>query len=134
MKYEQKIYISIMWVILGAALAICGSAGIIGDDMWTGLGYGWLACGAVQLIRQMRYRHDENYREKFDIAVKDERNKYIATKAWAWAGYGYVLVSAAAVIVMTVMGHNEFVQIICGGVCLIVCLYWISYMFLKKKY
>ena len=132
MKYEKKIYISIMWVVLGLVIVLCGTFGLLKNDMWTGIGYGWLACGILQIIRQMRYRNDAQYREKFDIEIKDERNRYISVKAWSWAGYGFVLVSAFALVVMAAAGKNEFVPIIGMGVCLIIVLYWIAYMYLKK--
>lgn len=132
MKYEKKIYISIMWVVLGLTLSICGTFGLLKNDRWTGIGYGWLACGILQVIKQIRYRSDAQYRERVDIEVKDERNRYIAAKAWSWAGYGYVLVSAVALIAVSALGKTEIVPVISGGVCLIIVLYWISYMYLRK--
>ena len=134
MKYEKKIFLSLFWVILGAALILCSFTGILRGDTWEGIGYGWLACGIVQIIKQLRYRKDKNYREKYDVEVNDERNKYIAMKAWAWAGYGFVLIACLASIVLLLIGQGPFAQITNGAVCLIIVLYWVSYLCLKKKY
>lgn len=134
MKYENKIYLSLLWIFLGLALIVCSAAGILRNDMWEGIGYGWLACGIFQTVKQIRYRRDKNYRERYDIALCDERNKFISLKAWAWAGYGFVLAAGAAAVVCLCMGMRESARIASGALCLIICLYWISYIILKKKY
>ncbi len=66
MKNGKRIYLSIFWAVLGTALIICGTTGIIKNDIWTDIGWGWLACGALQLIRHMRYKNNAAYREKYD--------------------------------------------------------------------
>ncbi|MDD6736514.1 MAG: hypothetical protein PUE13_09435 [Clostridiales bacterium] len=133
MKYDKKIYISIFWVLLGAILILCTSLGKI-DDFWSGMGAGVLVIGILQIARQIRYRIDFEYREEVDTNMSDERNRYIANKAWAWAGYTFVIISAAAIIVMKVAGRDELIKITSGGVCLIVLLYWIFYHYLRRKY
>ncbi len=133
MKYEKRIYLSLFWIVLGLALIICRLIGVLQSDIWQGLGFGWLACGIVQTLRQFRYRTDKDYREKFDIELIDERNRYIATKAWSWAGYGFVLIAGIASIVFLIFRQQLIAQITCYSICLIVFLYWISYLCLKKK-
>ena len=93
-----------------------------------------LAVGALQVIRQIRYRTNEEYREKFDTESKDERNRFIANKAWAWAGYWFVLIAAVGSIVFKLLGREDLMMLCSGGVCLMILLYWGSYMVLKKKY
>lgn len=134
MKYEKKIYLSFLWILLGFVLIICRAAGILQNDMWQGIGYGWLACGIVQTVKQIRYRKDKDYREKYDIAQCDERNKFISQKAWALAGYGFVLAAGAVAVICLCMGKRELASIASYGLCLIVFLYWISYVILRKRY
>lgn len=134
MKYEKRIFLSLFWIVLGFALILCGITGIMHNDLWMGIGCGWLACGFVQMIRHLRYRTDKDYREKYNIEVNDERNKYIAMKSWAWAGYGFVLITSIVSIVFLIVGKNEFLRITSMGICLIIVLYWVSYIYLKRKY
>lgn len=134
MKYENKIYVSLLWIILGLALVICNAFGLLQNDMWAGIGYGWLGCGFFQVLKQLRYRKDKTYREQYDIAVSDERNRFIAAKAWAWAGYGFVLIAGVTTLICLIIGQKAAAQITCGSMCLIVFLYWVSYLYLKRKY
>ena len=99
-----------------------------------GMGGGWLICGILQLIRHIRYIKDKNYRENFDIETNDERNKYISSKAWSWAGYGFVLISGIASIVLLIANQRVFASVTSGSICLVITLYWISYLYLKRNY
>ena len=73
-------------ILIGAALWIW-SFGFGGGDYVQGLGTGLIAVGVLKLVRNIRYITDSDYREKADIAVNDERNRYISKSAWAWSGY-----------------------------------------------
>lgn len=134
MKYENKIYISLLWLIMGALLIICRFLNILQSDMWSGIGFGWLACGLMQTAKQLQYMKDEKFREDIDTAINDERNKFLASKAWAWAGYGYVLIACITSVICLILGQVFVSQIISFGICLIIFLYWISYMLLKKRF
>ena len=134
MKNGKRIYLSIFWAVLGTALIICGTTGIIKNDIWTDIGWGWLACGALQLIRHMRYKNNAAYREKYDTETSDERNRYIAAKAWGIAGYCFVLTAGISALFFAAIGQKSLAQLACGGVCLIITIYWISYFYLRKKY
>ena len=110
---------SIFWLLVGAALIGLGTAEII-DNFWSGMGGGLMGVGLLQTVRNIRYRKDAEYREKTDTENNDERNKFIANKAWAWAGYLFVIIAAAASIVLKIVGLDEYVYFACGCVCSIV--------------
>lgn len=133
MKYDRRMYLSLFWIVLGAALFICGAMEIV-DSYWSGMGGGFLGVGIVQLIRHIKYRKDEEYREKVDIANSDERNRFLTGKAWAWAGYLFVLVCGVAVIALKIMGQDLWSLAASYALCLLLVLYWGSYMVLKRKY
>lgn len=133
MKYGKKVYWSIAWLVVGAILIVCSVTDVI-DQFWNGFGGGLVVTGVAQLIRQMRYRLDEEYREKMDIEVNDERNKYITNKAWAWAGYLFVMIMAVGTIVSKVLGYDEVTMFTSMSLCILLVLYWISHLFLRRKY
>ena len=133
MKYDRRMYLSIFWVLLGAALFICSALGMV-DSYWSGMGGGFLAVGIIQLIRHLRYRKNEEYREAVDVAVSDERNRFLTGKAWAWAGYLFVLISGVATIALKIAGQDQWSLAASFALCLLLVLYWGSYLVLKRKY
>ena len=86
---KRNKYLSIFWIVLGAALIACGAAGVL-DEYWSGMGGAFAAVGALQILRYVRISRNEAYREKIETENKDERNRFLSGKAWAWAGYLYV--------------------------------------------
>lgn len=133
MKYSKKIFISIFWVVLGAVLLYLQFNYTL-DSYWSGLGTAFIVIGALQIFRQVKYRTNAQYREDIDTKNNDERNRYISTKAWAWAGYLYMLAGAVAIIILQIMGLKDISQIISYTVCALLIFYWVSYLFLRKKY
>ena len=104
------------------------------DEFWSGLGTAFVFAALLRFAGYLRYKKDSDYREKVDIESNDERNKYLAMKAWAWAGYLCVLIAAAAIIVLRIMGKNDISSITSMWMCLMVVLYWLCFTILKKKY
>lgn len=133
MKRNARWIASIIEILIGIALTICGVAGLT-DEFWSGMGTALIILGAIQLVRQIKYKTDKSYQEKVDVAVSDERNKYISMKAWAWAGYLFVIIAAVVAIALKIAGIDELVPFASGSVCLIVILYWLSYVLLRRKY
>ena len=133
MKYEKRLYLSVFWILLGAVVVGCRAASLI-EEYWGSMGFAFIIVGILQVIRHIRYRTNKEYQEKFDIEVQDERNKFISNKAWAWAGYLFVLIAACSTIVFKLLGKEDLMMLASGSVCLIIVLYWISYLWLKKKY
>ena len=120
-------------VLSGAALLAASCLGWV-EEFWSGMGVGLAVVGAFQLIRLQRYRRDPQYREKMDVEVKDERNKFLSMKAWSWAGYLYVLIAAVGTIVLKIAGKDELMMLASGSLCLVLVLYWASWAYLQKKY
>ena len=133
MKLETRILVSILWVILGGILVGLSFAGIT-DEYWSGMGSALLTVGILQLLRWHRLRKNTAYREKMEIAENDERNRFIRGKAWAWAGYLFILIAAVASIVLRVL-HQDVLSLAASyAICLMLILYWVSYLILRKKY
>ena len=133
MKHIKPLYMSIFWVVLGTALVTANLVRLI-DDYWFSMGIAFIVVGILQIIRHIRYETDSEYRENRDIESGDERNKFIANKAWAWAGYFYVMIAAIGSIVCKLLGREDLMMFCSGSVCFIMVLYWLSWLWLKRKY
>lgn len=133
MKKGRPVWLSVFWVVLGAALSLGCLAGLA-DAYWGSFGAALIAVGGLQLARQIRYHMDADYREKVDVENGDERNRYLSGKALAWAGYWFVLLGALGSVGFFAAGWKEL-SVFCGGsVCLMMLLYWFSYLYLRRKY
>ena len=133
MKNDRRIVACIIYIILGVALMVLGILEVV-DSFWSGMGGALIAVGVVRMIHILRYHNDESYRENMEIETKDERNQFIRNKAWAWAGYLFVLIAAISTIVLKLLGQ-DLLSIAAGFVvCVLMLLYWVCYLVLKKKY
>ncbi len=133
MKQTVKLIVSVVEIVIGAGLIVANLLGWL-DEFWSGMGSGLLVVGVLFLIRHIRYRTNDTYRKAVDTELDDERNRFLSTKAWSWAGYLFVLIAAVASIVFRIIGMEEYVPFASGSVCLLIVLYWVSYMILKRKY
>ena len=129
----KKVMVSVLWIIVGIILIGLAFAGKV-DEFWNGMGSGLLIVGILQLIRFYRFQNNEAYREKVEIEQNDERNRFIRNKAWAWAGYMFVILVSILSIVFRIMGQELLAIVSAQSVCLVLLLFWGSYIFLRKKY
>ena len=100
MKNCKRWIANVVEILVGLALLIGNFTGLV-DEYWSGMGTALIVVGGIFLIRNIRYRTNETYRDAVDVAVNDERNKYSARKAWSWAGYLFVMISAFASFLMS---------------------------------
>ena len=130
---KKNMVLAVTWILVGTALFVSGVLGIV-DAYWSGMGGGFLGVGIARLVRVIRYHNDEEYREKMDVQAKDERNLFLIGKAWSWAGSLYVILSGIAVIVLKIAGYDELSTWAAYSACLMLLLYWLSYLWLRRKY
>ena len=133
MKCNKRFIASIIEIVVGLGLLLLRFFDVI-DDFWSGMGTALIVVGVLQLIRHIRYKTNETYKAAVDVELNDERNKFLSMKAWSWAGYLFVMIAAVAAIVLKICGLDEYVFFASGSVCLIMILYWVSYMIVRKKY
>lgn len=124
---------ALFWIAVGSVLILCGCFEVV-DSYWAGMGGGLLGVGILQLIRALRYKSDPDYKARTDRANKDERNKFISGRAWAWAGYFFVIIAAVGSILFKLMDREDLMMMASGSICLILILYWLSYLYLSRKY
>ncbi|MBR5313879.1 MAG: hypothetical protein IKU45_00515 [Clostridia bacterium] len=133
MRNRRSIILSIIWLVLGIGVITATYVAKL-DAFWSGLGSAFICVSVLQLVRWGRYSRDAEYRERVETEAKDERNRYIGAKAWAWAGYLYVILAGIGCIVLRIFGYEILSLAASGSICIILALYWISYLVLRKKY
>ena len=133
MKQNKKLYASIFLLVIGAVLIGLAYAGAV-DEFWNGMGTSFVVVGGICLLRHYRLSKNEEYRERKELEISDERNRFLRNKAWAWAGYYFVLIVAIGSIVLRIFGLDDLSSAAAWAVWLLMILYWISYMVLKRKY
>ena len=134
MYNNRRLILSIGWVVVGAALFVLTLTEKLDSAVYSGMGGALMAVGALQIIRNLRYRNDAEYREKIDTEVQDERNRFLRMKSWSWAGYIVVLTEGIGVITAMILGEKTVQLVLSYSVCLLLVVYWISYLILRKKY
>lgn len=133
MNNKKRRISSIVEILIGVALIVASIFGAV-DEYWTGMGTSLLLVGVLFFIRTIKYNTNDEYREKLDIEVSDERNRYLKLKAWAWAGYLFIISAAVASIGFKIAGREDLMMMASWSVCYIIILYWISNVFLRRKY
>ena len=131
---NKRLALTIFWIVLGIILVILSVADILDSSIYAGMGGALTAIGVLQLVRTMRYRKDSEYREKIDIEINDERNHYLRMKSWSWTGYIVVLIEGIGVVVALILGQETVQLILSYSVCLILVVYWLTYVILGRKY
>ena len=134
MYYNNKrLTLSVFWVLLGTALTVLSAKEVL-DSQYSSMGTVFIVIGAMQVIRNIRYRKDPEYRERINTEFSDERNSFLRMKSWSWAGYIGVLVESVGVVVAMILGERTVQMLLSYSVCLILCVYWITYLVLSRKY
>ena len=85
-------------------------------------------------MQTIRYHKNEAYRENVNPERNDERNRFLHMKAWQMTGYWFVIIAAVATFVFKFAGKEDLMMLCGGAVCLMTFMYWIFFLYLKKKY
>ena len=135
---NRDIVLSIIYIVLGAAFFVASQVADLGDStiaqILPGMGGALIAIGIIRMYRGIRLEKDAAYRENFEVEVHDERNQWLRMKAWSWAGYLFVMISACATLVFAIIDKKELMQEASYAVCVMLVLYWICYLIVRKKY
>lgn len=130
---KVRMLASVLEIVIGITLVVSSFFNLV-DEFWSGMGAALVVVGSIFLLRSVKYHTNKSYREEIDVQNSDERNKFLSTKAWSWAGYLFVIIAAVGSIIFKFLGKEELMMLASGSICLVICLYWISYMLLRKKY
>ena len=130
---KKRIVIHILEIVAGVILLGLGIAGMV-DEFWSGMGGALIGVGAMRLAQILRYRNNEAYRENVNTERNDERNQFLRMKAWQLTAGWFVMIAAIGTFVFKFAGREDLMMLCSGGVCLMVTMYWVCFLYLKKKY
>ena len=130
---KKRIVIQILEILAGIILLGLAVAEKV-DEFWSGMGGALIGVGVMRLVQMVRYQNNEEYRENMDTERNDERNKFLQMKSWQMAAGCFTMIAAIGTFVFKFAGKEELMMLCSGGICLMVILYWVCYLYLKKKY
>ena len=130
---KKRIIVQILEILAGILLLGLGIAGKV-DEFWSGMGGALIGVGAMYLVQNIRYQKSADYRENVNTERNDERNQFLHMKAWQMAGGWFVIIAAVATFVFKFAGKEDLMMLCSGAVCLMTFMYWIFFLYLKKKY
>ena len=131
--FKNGIIKNVIYLFLGGILLTLGFVGII-DEFWSGLGFALIFVGILRLVYYFRLEKNPELKERVKTEINDERNRFIRNKAWAFSGYLFIIIAGICLIVFKIIGQDLLSLAASYAVCLIMILYWISYIILKRKY
>ena len=130
---KKRIVIQILEIAAGIILLGLGIAGKV-DEFWSGMGGALIGVGTMYLVQTVRYQKNEAYRENVDMERSDERNKFLQMKSWQMAAGWFTMIAAVGTFVFKFAGKEDLMMLCSGAVCLLLVLYWICFLYLRKKY
>ena len=130
---KKRLVVQILEIVAGIILLGLGIAGKV-DEFWSGMGGALIGVGAMYLVQNIRYQKNPDYRENVNTERNDERNKFLNMRAWQMAGGWFVIIAAVATFVFKFAGKEDLMMLCSGAVCLMTFMYWIFFLYLKKKY
>ena len=135
---RRDLVLAIIYIVAGIGMFIVSQAADLGDSLFVkvapGMGGALIAIGIIRLYRGIRLEKDPEYRENFEVETHDERNRFLRATAWAWAGYLFILGGGIGTIVFMVLNNDVLMKACSFSVCIMLVLYWVSYLIVRRKY
>ena len=130
---KKRMIPRIVELLAGIVLLGLGIAGKV-DEFWSGMGGALIGVGSMYLMQSIRYQKNPEYRENVDTERNDERNKFLSMKAWQLTGGWFVIIAAVGTFIFKFAGREDLMMLSSGAVCLMIFMYWIFFLYLRKKF
>ena len=130
---KKRMIVQIMEIVVGIILLGLGVTGKV-DEFWSGMGGALIGVGAMRMTQIIRYQKSEEYRENVNTQRNDERNQFLHMKAWQLTAGWFTMIAAIATFIFKFAGREELMMLCSGGICLMITLYCVCFLYLKKKY
>lgn len=132
-KIKIRIGLAVSYIVLGIAMIVVFNLVETGVEFLSSMGFAVAVIGIARLRQYVRLIKNDALMKKQEVRESDERNIAISEKARAITLTIYVLVACLAVIVLRILKMGLISTIVSGSVCLILVIYWITYLILRKK-
>ena len=136
MKFENKLklrlYLAIGYIVLGVILIILFNLKGAENSYLSSMGFALIVVGIVRIRNHIIITKNEESIRKQKIAETDERNIAIANKAKSLSFMIYIFMACIAVIVLEILNKTQWVSVISGMVCLLLVIYWVTYLIVRK--
>ena len=130
---KKRMIPRIVELLAGIVLLGLGIAGKV-DEFWSGMGGALIGVGSMYLMQSIRYQKNPEYRENVDTERNDERNRFLSMKAWQLTGGWFVIIAAVGTFIFKFAGREDLMMLSSGAVCLMIFMYWIFFLYLRKKF
>ena len=132
-KLKLRLYTAIIYIVLGIAM-IMGAIVIKTDNTFiSSFGFALAVIGVARIRNYFIITKSEESIKKQMIAETDERNIAISNNAKSIAFTIYTILLCTGVILLSFFDMHDAVQWIAYSVCLLVLIYWIAYLIIRKK-
>ena len=133
-KMRLRLIIAISYIAVGFALILADTVKEFENSFFVSFGIALVVMGILRLFRYRKITRDTQAMRKQELAESDERTRMISERAKSWAFSLSLLVSGILVIVLNLLSYREQAQPFAWYVCGMVTLYWVSFLFIQKKY
>lgn len=131
-KLKVRLYSAFVIALIGIGLILTGV--FTKTEMASSFGLMFFVVGIARIIQYKRITKNAGTLHKREVAETDERNVMLWTRARSMTFSVYVLLSAAAVILLYLLGRSEAARIVSYTLWSIVVIYWICYFIISRKY
>lgn len=133
-KLKTRLYTAIIMIATGITFIVISAFVSTENEFLSSFGFAWIVIGIVRIRNYFLITKNEETIRKQEIAETDERNIAIANKAKSVAFMVYIFAVCIAVIVLSILNiYRELEKMLCGSVCLLVLIYWVSYHIISRK-
>ena len=132
-KLKFRLYIAITYIVLGLIMIAAGFITKLNSDYLSSFGLILTVLGIVRIRNYFFITKNEETIRKREIAETDERTISIMYKAKNAAFNTYIIICGSAVIILSLLNMHNEAKWISYSVCLLLIIYWISYLIYQKK-
>ena len=133
-KLKQRLYIAVSYIVIGLVLIAADALNHFENQFFFSFGIALIVMGILRLIRHRKITRDDASIHRQEVAETDERTLMMNEKARGWAFACSILIAGVAVIVLSLLGKHEAAQPFAWYVCGQICLYWVCWCIIRKKY
>ena len=133
-KLKQRLYIALSYIAIGIALIAADVLNHFENQFFFSFGMTLTVMGLLRLLRHRKITKDDASIHRQEVAETDERTLMMAEKARSWAFSYSIMIAGIAVIVLSLLGKHDTVQPFAWYVCGQIGLFWICWLFARKKY